>query len=901
MEVRGDIIQKKESPTKLCRQRNDCQREKASEPGRKPKSERESCSGERSRGRERERQRSNAEKQWKEKRNEKEEGGRERERKGGFSESGLPLLQAKMASNSAVKEGGVQMSLLALQSRMKCDPSGYEDELLLQLRHFEACLSVFHIHSSSKTVSNSFATDHNAAKELADMAMFLAHVTPVYPQHLRQFPQQILGLLQSKGDSLQPVLRRQLAQALILLRNRQMIELVEILPLLMDLQTLGEKALRKLAFLHIVQDVRRINLKHKNVSKNRPLQNVLFNLLQDERESRSKRSLIILCELHRRKLWDDERTANAICSACFHPSSKILKAALSFLLGYEKVDEEDEVASEEEEDEHKPTVALSREAMYKAHHKGTMSSRKKKQAKLQRAMRSLKKQQRSQMEGASGSFSPLQQLHDPQGFAEKLFSRLQSSNERFEVKLMLMKVISRTIGLHRLILLNFYPFLQKYVQPHQSEITHVLAAAVQACHDMVPPDAVEFLLRQLVNQFVHDRARPEVIAVGLNVVREMCMRMPLIMTRELLTDLALYKKSREKAVSSAARSIVAIFRQVFPLLLEKKDRGKNADLLAKPKAFGEKLVSSSVPGIELLACNDRELLDSSHSEGEGSKSDSDDDCNDTAKEVSELVSSFNGDEEDEEEEKEADSDSDAETFGSERSSDYTQETDSEEDSDDEEAHLEDVGTEDCKRGVSNRNLKRKNNEEEEPASKRVKSSGLDGKSANCSLRELKKIFGNRSQDDSNLQLESRQDGDGILSDSDFQHIKRLQAKKAARNALANAGMGKSKKKEEDVKIPSSEHIHERRVNPAMLEAKIRRRREKEERLVSVRFGQEEREAFKSRTSLKQKKSGGLSNRQKEKKKSLPLAAKLAKASKSRIQKRAHRQSTKQFRGRKAWK
>lgn len=31
-------------------------------------------------------------------------------------------------------------------------------------------------------------------------------------------------------------------------------------------------------------------------------------------------------------------------------------------------------------------------------------------------------------------------------------------------RMMMLKVIARTVGLHRLILLNFYPFLQKYVQ-----------------------------------------------------------------------------------------------------------------------------------------------------------------------------------------------------------------------------------------------------------------------------------------------------------------------------------------------------------------------------------------------------------------------------------------------------
>ena len=37
-----------------------------------------------------------------------------------------------------------------------------------------------------------------------------------------------------------------------------------------------------------------------------------------------------------------------------------------------------------------------------------------------------------------------------------------------QVKMMMLKVIARIIGLHRLILLNFYPFLQKYVQVYNS-------------------------------------------------------------------------------------------------------------------------------------------------------------------------------------------------------------------------------------------------------------------------------------------------------------------------------------------------------------------------------------------------------------------------------------------------
>lgn len=82
----------------------------------------------------------------------------------------------------------------------------------------------------------------------------------------------------------------------------------------------------------------------------------------------------------------------------------------------------------------------------------------------------------------------------------------------------------------------------------------------------MPPDAVEPLFRQIVNQFVHDRSRTEVllycvvitvilmedmdlisyaspcqaITVGLNVVREICLRIPLVCSIHDLVELFIY-------------------------------------------------------------------------------------------------------------------------------------------------------------------------------------------------------------------------------------------------------------------------------------------------------------------------------------------------------------------------
>jgi protein SDA1 len=118
--------------------------------------------------------------------------------------------------------------------------------------------------------------------------------------------------------------------------------------------------------------------------------------------------------------------------------------------------------------------------------------------------------------------------------------------------------------------------LQKYIRPHQRYVTQIIAYTIQATHNLVLPEVLEPIVRTLCNEFVSDRSGPEAMAVGLNSVREICKRQPLVMDEALLNDLVQYKKHRDKSVIMAARSLIGLFREVNPELLNKRDRGKDA-------------------------------------------------------------------------------------------------------------------------------------------------------------------------------------------------------------------------------------------------------------------------------------------------------------------------------------
>lgn len=58
---------------------------------------------------------------------------------------------------------------------------------------------------------------------------------------------------------------------------------------------------------------------------------------------------------------------------------------------------------------------------------------------------------------------------------------------------------------------------------HNSSLLQAAVTAVQACHELVTPETLHPLLQTLVHHFVSDKSRPEMVAIGLNTAREVCM------------------------------------------------------------------------------------------------------------------------------------------------------------------------------------------------------------------------------------------------------------------------------------------------------------------------------------------------------------------------------------------
>uniref|UniRef100_A0A8C5U308 Protein SDA1 n=1 Tax=Malurus cyaneus samueli TaxID=2593467 RepID=A0A8C5U308_9PASS len=463
-------------------------------------------------------------------------------------------------------------NLPQLQNLIKRDPTSYTEEFLQQYHHYQSHVEIF-----------TFQPD-KPSKELAELLMFLAQVAHCYPEHMASFPQQLKELLSYHHTVLDPELRMTFCKALILLRNKNLINPTSLLELFFQLLRCHDKLLRKTLYTHIVTDIKNVNAKHKNNKVNTALQNFMYTMLRDSNPTAAKISLDVMIELYRRNIWNDAKTVNVITTACFSKVTKVLVASLKFFLGK---DEDEKQDSDSESEDDGPTA---RDLMMRYATNKKTTKRKKK---LEKAMKVLK-----------STANPFFLLLD---FAEKLLKQLENCKERFEVKMMLMDLISRLVGIHELFLFNFYPFVQRFLQPHQREVTRILLFAAQASHQLVPPEIIQSVLMTIANNFVTDKNSGEVMTVGINAIKEITARCPLAMTEDLLHDLVQYKTHKNKNVMMSARTLIHLFRTLNPEMLHKKFRGKptEASVEARIHEYGELDAKDYIPGAEVLEVEDQ--------------------------------------------------------------------------------------------------------------------------------------------------------------------------------------------------------------------------------------------------------------------------------------------------------
>lgn len=279
-------------------------------------------------------------------------------------------------------------------------------------------------------------------------------------------------------------------------------------------------------------------------------------------------------------------------------NEKVVTGGVRFFLGGDKEREELEDESSGEEDVDVGKIK---------HQMAINKKNKKKVRMMDNAVAKVKKKEKRKKQPHLLNFSAFHLLHDPQGFAEALFSKhLQNGKSKLnlEQKLSVLQLVSRLVGLHKLTIMSLYSYFLRYLTPRQPSVTSFLASLAQATHNLVPPDILEPLVQKIANEFVSEAAAAQVASAGLNAIREICVRQPLAMNDILLQDLVMYRKSKDKGVFMAAKGLLSLYREVGADMLKKRDRGKEAAMglrsgQQKERRFGEE-AAGEIEGLELL-------------------------------------------------------------------------------------------------------------------------------------------------------------------------------------------------------------------------------------------------------------------------------------------------------------
>lgn len=433
-----------------------------------------------------------------------------------------------------------------------------------------------------------------------NMIDLIAHVADCYPAETKTYPDDLKLILNEHHTVLHPDLRDKIVGSLVLLRRKDVIDSASLLTTLFPiLVSSPSKTLRELLFQKILSDMRNSNSKAINHPLNRTVQTVLYNLVTADRSSpRAIWAIKLTRELWKRQIWTDSKPVDVMKEACLSDNEKVVIGATRFFLGGDK--EREELEDDSSDDE----IDLS-----KIRHQIGINKKTKKQKKTyEKAVNKVRRDQQKKAKPHPLNFSALHLLHDPQGFVEQLFSKhLQNTKSKLSLdsKILVLQLVTRLVGLHKLTVVALYSWFIKYLSPRQQSVTSILASLAQGTHNLVPPDVLEPLIQKIANEFVSEAAASEVAAAGLNSIREICARQPLAMTDTLLQDLVQYRKSKDKGVMMAAKGLLSLYREVGAELLQKKDRGKDATIglksgLQHQQKFGEEAVGG-IEGLDLLA------------------------------------------------------------------------------------------------------------------------------------------------------------------------------------------------------------------------------------------------------------------------------------------------------------
>ena len=461
----------------------------------------------------------------------------------------------------------IPIDLDRLQTMIKHDHFAYKEEFFQQLNHYNALYQVLLQNPQSNIIL------------LSKLVLFISNVVCFYNDVPEQFSGDILNILRVFPSTLSPSFLIILCKCVVILRNNKVIDIVVMVELFLNLFSIQNKLLRKFIFTQLIFQIRKVSI---NVSIQSTIQTLFFAQFSEENGLKQYLITEVTIELFHNNTWKNEKSVLLLQRAVLSKVRKITVNAIRFFIRPVYADASDQSSSSEDDF---PEV-------------DNLRIRKRKKIDISGKHKKLK--------NAETSFYAIDLVRDPFDFTTKLMKRLESKCNNFDDLLEKMALMGLLIWTHKLLIPQFFTFLQRYLRPHQQQVTRILTYLSQATHSAIDVSVLSPPIQTIISNFITDRNTPEAITVGINTIRVIALKCPGILTQELLHDLIQYRKYKNKNVVMASRSLLQLYRYIDPELLPQKERGKpkeHDDVLAQMNSFSGR-TNDFVPEILLLEKGD---------------------------------------------------------------------------------------------------------------------------------------------------------------------------------------------------------------------------------------------------------------------------------------------------------
>lgn len=170
-----------------------------------------------------------------------------------------------------------------IQADPQRDPVAYKEEFMVQYNHFLSLLRLQTVAPAAEAGSGPSSSDTKTADQFAELITFVSQVAQCYPTTTKELPKQLSALLLGTGGVMMVKgdLREAAVKNMIMLRNKEVIDSIELLQTLLPLLPHAGKELRSVIRRTILTDLKTSNQRSKNHRLNRVVQGLLFAMIEN--------------------------------------------------------------------------------------------------------------------------------------------------------------------------------------------------------------------------------------------------------------------------------------------------------------------------------------------------------------------------------------------------------------------------------------------------------------------------------------------------------------------------------------------------------------------------------------------------------------------------------------------